>query len=153
MMKQTLAILAGLTVLLVGIGTAMYLTNTTPQVPAISSAEAGSTTKPYVVKLHAQWCPICMVTKGVWAKVQDAYTGQVNLVVFDFTNAETTRASQAEARRLGLGAFFDEYSGATGIVAVVDAKSKDVKGWIQGSRDFAEYRAAIDAALLGNQRP
>jgi hypothetical protein len=31
-------------------------------------------TKPYVVKLHAQWCPVCMMTKGVWSRVETSYS-------------------------------------------------------------------------------
>ena len=88
-----------------------------------------------------------MATKGVWAKVQQAYEGRVNLVVFDLTNEQTTRASRAEARRLGLEKFFDEYAGAPGAVYVVDGPTKAVKGELAGERDLAHYRTAIDEAL------
>jgi len=152
MMKKPWTIVAGFAFLLVGLATGLYVTNATPHVPAVSPAEAARPTKPYVVKLHAQWCPICMMTKGVWASVQDTYAGRVNLVVFDFTNTDTTQRSQTEARRLGLESFFDEFSGVTGTVVVLDGSSKQVKSSIQGSRDFAQYRAAIDRALANAER-
>ena len=71
---------------------------------------------------------------------------------YDFTDAATTDASRAEAERLGLGKYFDEHSGWTGTISIVDGSTKEVAASIHGSRDFAEYRAAIDAALQNARR-
>jgi thiol-disulfide isomerase/thioredoxin len=126
----------------------MYLTNRAPAVPAIPAASlAASPGKPFVVKLHAQWCPVCMVTKDVWSEIERAYVGRVHLVVLDFTNQSRTDASRAEAARLGLNKIFDEYEGVTGAILVVDGRTRDVTADIGGRRDFAEYRTAIDALL------
>jgi thiol-disulfide isomerase/thioredoxin len=103
--------------------------------------------RPFVVKFHAQWCHVCRLTKDVWTDVEAAYSGRVNLVVFDFTNEETTVASRAEAERLGLTPLFQEYEGASGYVVIADGRTKDVLQEIDGSLDFAEYQTAIDAAL------
>jgi hypothetical protein len=54
MIKKTVLTVASLTVVLVALACVMYLRNTTPIVPVISSAEAANPSKPYVVKLHAQ---------------------------------------------------------------------------------------------------
>lgn len=123
----------------------LYLTNGAPDVAAVSAAEMVSG-KPVVIKMHAQWCPKCMLQKGVWSDIEKAYGGQVNLVVMDFTDGETTAATEREARRLGLASVFEEYAGATGFVVVLNRKhefSAEV-----GGRDFEAYRAAIDAALV-----
>jgi hypothetical protein len=133
----------------VAAGSVLYLRNATPVVPAITFVEAANPTKPYVVKLHAQWCPVCMLTKGVWSRVEATYSMRANLVVFDFTNQETTDASRAEAGRLGLGKVFDENAGWTGTILVLDGRTKDVTASIHGGRDITEYNAAIDAALRG----
>jgi thiol-disulfide isomerase/thioredoxin len=125
----------------------LYLTNTPPPVPSLSDTEAAIPTKPYVIKLHAQWCPVCMATKGIWSQIEAAYGTRVNLVVFDFTDDATTAKGKAEAARLGLQQFFDENSGWTGTIAVLSAAGKKELATIHGSRDFAEYRAAIDSAL------
>src|SRR6266571_7334983 len=119
MIKKILLAVASLAVVLVALAYVMYLRNTTPIVPGISSAEAANPSKPFVVKLHAQWCPVCMLTKTVWSQIEAAYSDRVNLVVFDFTNQTTTDASGAEARRLGLEEFF-ENTGSTGTIAVLD---------------------------------
>ena len=151
-MKRILAVIAGLVVLLAAAGAVMFAVNTTPVVPAVPASEVANPTKPYVVKLHAQWCAACMMTKGVWAQVNESYAGKVNLLVLDFTNAEKTAASRAEAKRLGLDAFFEQYAGTTGLMVVLDGKSKTVSKELEGRRDFSEYQAAIDAALSGKAK-
>ncbi len=147
MIKKTLLALTALVAVLAAFGFILYYTNPTPAVRAISDAEAGNPSKPYVVKLHAQWCPVCMLTKDVWSQIEDAYSTRVNLLVLDFTNQANTDRSRAEAKRLGLEMLFDEYAGATGTIVVLDGRTKEVTASINGSRSFAEYRVAIDAAL------
>ena len=146
MIKKAILALASLALAVAASGAVLYVTNRPPPVAPLS-AEAVNSGKPFVVKLHAQWCPYCMLTKDVWSQIEAAYADRVNLLVFDFTNQANTDASQAEARRLGLDAFFDEYVGATGIVVVLDGRTREVTAEIGGSRNFAEYRAAIDDAL------
>ena len=141
-----LAVGALVALLVVGVGAAYYV-NAAPAVPAIPTEVAAATNKPFVVKLHARYCHICMATLGMWSEVEAAYRDRVNLVVFDFTNEENTEASRREAVRLGMEPFFNDISGVSGVVAVLDPKTKAVTGWIDGSRDFAEYRAAIDDAI------
>jgi thiol-disulfide isomerase/thioredoxin len=152
MIKKVLLTLASLAVLTAALAGILYVTNPPPAVARIADDAIGSG-KPYVVKLHAQWCPFCMLTKDEWSRIEEAYAARVNLLVLDFTNQANTDASQAEARRLGLEKFFDEYAGATGIVVVLDGRTKEVTAEIGGSRDFSEYRTAIDAALSRQGNP
>src|SRR5437899_12154022 len=119
MIKKILLAVALLAVVLVVVASVMYVRNATPTVPTISPVEAANTSRPYVVKLHAQWCPICMLTKTAWSQIEVAYSGRANFVVFDFTNQTTTDRSRAEAKRLGLEKFFDDNAGATGTIAVL----------------------------------
>jgi thiol-disulfide isomerase/thioredoxin len=149
MIKKFLLVAAVLGALLIASASILYVSNAAPAVPVVSPVEAAKSGKPYVVKLHAQWCAVCMITKGVWSQIEETYASRVNLVVLDFTTEKNAAASRAEAARLGLTAFFDEYGGATGTIAVLDGRTKQVTASIGGSRDFAEYRTAIDAALAG----
>jgi hypothetical protein len=142
--KRALVTIVGFVVVLSALGYLAYVRNVTPVVPTISVTEA---VRPYVVKMHARWCPVCMLTKGVWSDIDRTYAQRVNLVVFDFTDAATTDASRAVASRLGLEQFFDQYSYGTGTIVVLDGKTKEVLAAITGSRDFAAYRAAIEEAL------
>ena len=151
MIKKAFLVVLLVVAVLAAVGAVLYSRNVAPVVPAITSADAANPAKPYVVKMHAQWCAVCMVTKDEWSQIERAYAGRVNLVVLDFTNEQKTEASRAEAARLGLQKFYDEYSGATGMIVVIDGRTKDVMTSIIGSRDFAEYRRAIDAALQSSE--
>jgi Thioredoxin len=147
MIKRILLVVTALVMALIVFASVMYVRNPTPTVPAISAEEAASPSRPYVVKLHARWCAVCMLTKTVWSQIETTYSTRVNLVVFDFTNEATADASRAEAKRLGLEKFFEDNVDSTGTIVVLDGRTKEVTASIHGSRDFAEYRAAIDATL------
>src|SRR5687768_2431391 len=146
MLKKIAVTFLAVCVGMVGVGYVMYLANGAPVAPSISAAEASSPTKPFVVKLHAQWCAVCMITTSVWSQIEKEYSGRVNFLVLDFTDDQTTDRSRVEAERVGLGRIFEE-AGSTGVVLVVDGPTKEVTASIGGSREVAEYRAAIEAAL------
>jgi thiol-disulfide isomerase/thioredoxin len=133
-------------VLLAAAAAGLIALNPAPKVPAISAGDIASS-QPYVIKLHARWCLICMTTKGAWAAVQQDYAGKVRFVVFDFTSDATTEASRVEAARLALTTVYEEYGPETGTVLVVDGVSKEVRHALHGHRQAADYRAAIDATL------
>jgi thiol-disulfide isomerase/thioredoxin len=147
MLRKVFLVTVAIAVVLVATASFLYVRNATPLVPAIAMADAATAGQPWVVKMHAQWCPVCMLTKGVWSDIEQAYSGRVRLVVFDFTNDATTAASRAEAERLGLAEFFAEAGVATGSIVVLDGSTNDVLAWLGGSRDIDEYAAAIDVAL------
>jgi thiol-disulfide isomerase/thioredoxin len=150
-MRRKIALIAlAVSLALVIAGYVMYLRNTAPVIPPVSAAEASNPTKPFVVKVHAQWCAVCMLTMSMWTRIEDEYAGRVNFVVMDFTDDRTTDLSRAEAERVGLGRVFEE-TGSTGVVLIVNGRTKEVMATIAGSRDFDEYRAAIDAALKVTQ--
>jgi thiol-disulfide isomerase/thioredoxin len=146
MLKKIALIFIAACATLAAVGYVMYLGNTAPVAPAISAAEASNPSKPFVVKLHAQWCAVCMITTSVWSQIEKEYSRRVNFLVLDFTDEQTTDRSRVEAERVGLGRIFEE-AGSTGVVLVVDGRTKEVTASIGGSRDVAEYRAAINAAL------
>ena len=147
MIKKILLAVALLAVAVVAVASVMYVRNAAPTVPTISPVEAANPSRPYVVKLHAQSCPICMFTNTAWSQIAATFSGRATFVVFDFTNQATTETSRAKAKRLGLEKFFDENAGWTGTIAILDGRSKDVVKLIHGSRDFDEYRSAIDTTL------
>ena len=129
--------------LVLAAGLVVYADNVTPVVGPVSDTEALNPSRPYVVKMHAQWCSICMLTKGAWTQVQQTHAGRANLVVFDFTNDQTTAASRAEAKRLGLEKFFDDYGGASGVVYVLDGPTKEVRAELAGELDATAYGLSL----------
>jgi thiol-disulfide isomerase/thioredoxin len=150
-MRKSLCVTLATVVASLAAAAFLYSRNTTPVVPQLATSEAVAAGSPWVVKLHAQWCPVCMLTKDMWSQIEQTYAGRVRLAVFDFTNEKTTAASRAEAERLGLGVVYDEAAFATGSVLVLDGRGQGIVAWLNGSRDFADYRAAIDSALVASR--
>jgi len=147
MLRKALAAVGILVAALITTGGALYLANATPEVPPLTAATLTDSSRPWVVKLHAQWCPICMLTKGEWAEIEATYADRVNLLVFDSTSKTTMAASRAEAGRLGLDTIWDTYAGATGVILVLDGAKREIVAELAGNLSFDDYRAAIDAIL------
>jgi thiol-disulfide isomerase/thioredoxin len=151
MIRRLLASVALVAFALIGTVAVLFALNAPPAVPALAVTEIAGSPKPYVVKLHARWCHYCMFTRDEWTQIEQTYGGRVHLVVLDFTTEAATARSQAEAKRLNLERFFDEYAGATGAVVVLDGRTMEVTAELFGDRPFADYRSAIDAALAKAQ--
>ena len=152
MIKKALIVLMIGAVLLAGVGGLLYAINSAPMVAKISPDDPAVQARPYVIKMHAQWCSVCMMTKGVWTQIEEKYRGRVNFVVMDFTNQAAWAASEAEAKRLGLEKIFAEFGGASGLICILDAGTKALRKDIGGSRNLADYSEAIDAALAAAQK-
>ena len=102
MLKKAIVVATLFGAVLIAVGAAAYVTNGAPPVAAISTEDVAAASRPIVVKLHAQWCVYCRVTKAVWSQIEETYRGRAHFLVLDFTNDTTTEASRAEAARLGL---------------------------------------------------
>ena len=153
MLKKVLIGTGVLIAVIAATGVILFVGNAAPAVAAVTTAEAADPSRPFVVKLHAQWCPICLITKDVWYDLAEEYEGRANLVVFDFTDEESTAASRAAAVRLGLGPFFEEYVGMSGAIAVIDGGSRETRALLGGKLPPDDYRMAIDASLAAGAGP
>ena len=106
-MRRKLLLAAAVAPLVLAVIAAMLMfANPAPAVPD-AGAPRVSDPRPIVVKLHARWCPVCMTTKDVWARVAAEYAGRVRFVVFGFTTDATTAISRTRARAGGLERVFD----------------------------------------------
>ena len=103
--------------------------------------------KPVVVRIHADWCPACKVTQSTIDDLKQAYTGKINFVQFDVTNASTAAAAQAEAKKLGLEKFYDATKAATSTVAVIDPQNGKIFATLYNDGNVQDYKTAIDDAL------
>jgi len=132
---------------LAALGAGLFVWNATPTAAPVPAAEVANPSKPFVIKLHAQWCPICMLTKDEWAGIEQTYAGRVNLVVFDSTTESDRERSREEAARLGLSDALEGFYGATGVVLVVDPRTREIVAEIAGVHSIEDYRRAIDSSL------
>ena len=106
-------------------------------------APEACSSKPYVVKIHADWCGSCRALKSVWERIESDLQDQASAVTLDVTDRAAYTESQAAAERLGISEFFQEYGSRTGTIAVLDCRSRKPVAVMSAERDFEKYREAI----------
>ncbi|MFQ5417344.1 MAG: TlpA family protein disulfide reductase, partial [Myxococcota bacterium] len=105
------------------------------------------TVKPFIVKVHADWCGTCTQLEPTFEALDAKYRDSARLVVFDVTDRQSLEKSRAEADRLGLRAFFEANKFKTGIIAVIDGRTRETVAIFGGETDARAYDAAIASAL------
>jgi thiol-disulfide isomerase/thioredoxin len=137
--------------------------NAAPQVPSYQARGASEIAqvgplapslqgKPAVVRIHADWCPACKATQSMIDDLKRTYTGKINFVQFDVTNAKTAAAAQAEAQKLGLENFYAATKAATSTVAVIDPKTGKVLATFYNDDAIGDYEVALNDALKAESR-
>ena len=118
--------------------------------PAAIAGEAVSgasdATKPFVVKIHADWCGTCRALEGPLQELQARQGDALRFVLLDVTDGDATAAATAEADRLGIRTFFDEHKGKTGTVGVLSGSDRAVVGVFKGELDPAAYESLLERA-------
>jgi thiol-disulfide isomerase/thioredoxin len=115
-----------------------------PDVARASASRCES--KPYVVKIHADWCASCKASEATWARVESDLGGQATVVTLDVTDRVAFQESKLEAERLGISEFFQEFRSKTGTIAVLDCRTREPVAKLTGERSLARYREAITKA-------
>ncbi len=112
---------------------------------ANDAARAGEAekAKPYVVMVHADWCGTCTLLEPTWQRIEAELGDQAVVMVFDVTDKDGVEQSRADAERLGLVAFFDQYRSSTGTIGVLDGETGEPVRILKGERDFSKYEAAV----------
>ena len=99
--------------------------------------------KPYVVKIHADWCRSCRALEALWARIESDLREQATPVTLDVSDRVAYSESQAAADSLGIGEFFQEYRSRTGTIAVLDCQSRQPVAILSAELDLEKYREAI----------
>ncbi len=106
-------------------------------------------TSPQVIAaiFHADWCGSCKKMGPDVMKTMQGYKGDGNVkfVKFDLTNDATKKQSKALAARNGITPVYNSY-GKTGMVLLVDGKTRKVIGKIDSNDSQAEMKEKIEAA-------
>jgi thiol-disulfide isomerase/thioredoxin len=106
-------------------------------------APEACSSKPYVVKIHADWCGSCRAIESVWERIKSDLRDQATAVTLDVSDRVAYTESQAVAERLGISEFFQEYRSRTGTIAVLDCRSRKPVAVMSAERDLEKYREAI----------
>ena len=115
----------------------------------VASAQDSATrcdSKPFVVKIHAAWCATCKSLDATWAQIRSELSDQAIVVELDVSDRVAYQESRAEAERLGIADFFQEYRSQTGTIAVLDCKTREPVVILRGERDLEKYRDAVARA-------
>ena len=110
----------------------------------VSASEDAS--RPFVVKIHADWCGTCRRLDGPLESLQDREGANARYVVLNVTDREAVAASLAEAERLGIREFFERYRGGTGTVGVLHGATREPVSVLIGEMDVAAYSEALRKA-------
>jgi thiol-disulfide isomerase/thioredoxin len=102
--------------------------------------------KPVVARIHADWCPACKATQSTIDAIKARYGNTIAFVQFDVTDGKTSAAAAADAKRLGLDAFFEKNKTATSTVAVFNPKTGATVATFYADSNAADYEHAIDEA-------
>ena len=103
----------------------------------------------YAVVFAAEWCGKCKILEPKLMPVMQSMMEDENVqfVMLDFTNQETTSASEATAGSLDLAEIYDANKGKTGFVLLIDADSGEVLDTILSNDDTAGIRSKISSAV------
>lgn len=111
---------------------------------AVSAAK--DVAKPFVVKIHADWCGTCQRLEPTLAALDEKMGPSARLVVLDVTNRQTFAVAAAEAKRLGIERFFDQYKSRTGVVGVLDGSTRETLAVLSGELDVSVYEKVLTEA-------
>jgi thiol-disulfide isomerase/thioredoxin len=110
------------------------------------AAEETCAARPYVVKVHADWCGTCKSLESTWTRVERELADEATVVEFDVSDRKAYEHSRELAERLGIADFFQAHRSRTGTVAVLDCETLEPVVILRGERDFEKYREAVSRA-------
>ena len=103
--------------------------------------------KPVVVDIYASWCPGCKNIAPTLSQLRQQYGTKASFVVFNVTDAKTTKASMKMAKELGLASFFNANKSKTSTVAIIDPATGKIMKQFQNDAEITDYSSVLDLAI------
>ena len=100
------------------------------------------------VKFHADWCGFCKAMGPVFTDLENKFDGKpVLFVTLDLTNVTTLNRSKLLASALGIGPVYKANEGTTGLILLLDGKTRQVAARLNSEHTLKDMAAALDEAL------
>ncbi len=113
--------------------------------PAVKAAELP---RIVVVEFYADWCAVCRELMPKLTEAKSAFQGKTVLFArFDMTDDFTREQASYMAAFAGLEDVYRRGNGRTGVVALVDAKTKKLLGLIGRDKSIEEIKAMLNDAV------
>lgn len=124
--------------------------------PAVKGEQRTSTTaptlvKPWVVLVKADWCAVCKETEPLLSDLKKQFQNRTLWVELDVSNRKKIAEATARVKVLGLDDFFRSYGNKTGVVALIEPKSKKVMRLLIAETRREVYLSALNQALASAQ--
>jgi thiol-disulfide isomerase/thioredoxin len=103
--------------------------------------------KPVVVEIYATWCPGCKNIAPTLSQLEQQYGAKANFLVFNVSDAKTTKAAMKMAKELGLTNFFNANKSKTSTVAIIDPATGKIMKQFQNNAEIANYSSVLDLAI------
>ncbi len=103
--------------------------------------------KPVVVDIYATWCPGCKNIAPTLSQLRQQYGTTASFVVFNVSDAKTTKASMKIATELGLTSFFNANKSKTSTVAIIDPATGKIMKQFHNNAEISDYNSVLDLAI------
>ncbi len=101
------------------------------------------------VRLWNRDCSSCKQLESKYKTVRADHEddGRTLFVTFDFSTDKSSEQAHMLAKALGIGNIYDQHEGWSGMVLLIDPKSKSVIGKLSSSQSAADMHRGLVAAL------
>lgn len=127
-----------------GILLSLFALATMVSLPAL--AKTPKAKHPTVAIIRADWCSACQQLEPTMMELMGQYKGRIDFVILDVTDDQKAQKSAADARKLGLGKFFEANKKQTSTVVVLSPAHKILFQTMQNF-DREAYVKAFDEAI------
>ena len=103
--------------------------------------------KPVVVDIYASWCSACKNIEPTMSQLKQKYQGQAHFIVFDVSDKAKVSQSEARARQLGLGDFFDQNKSQTGSITIVNPEDGEILSQDRNNSNLSDSTSVLDNAI------
>jgi thiol-disulfide isomerase/thioredoxin len=103
--------------------------------------------KPIFVRIHADWCLECKATQPAIDLLHQKYGNKLHYVEFDVTDAKTSMAAAATAKRLHLSRLYEHDKTLPSSVSIINPRTGRVIARFWDNTNEQDYINAIDTAL------